>query len=317
VALGVRETGSGANNHRPGLVRVLQAAQRGDIDTVLVWKLDRFGRSAFDLLGNIRHLEAARVRFMAVTQGIDIRPSGDPMSRLLLTVLSAVAEFERDLVVERTRLGLANARRAGRRLGRPLAPTVQELKTAGATWAEIADQLKCTVWAARMAAKKGGRKQGLGSRGKRAISRRRPGSRVCRNAADPVKATTDVLRDVRDTLRYAVDYGGLTPASHERFLMEFSPVMNRVAVGPPKERNVELLAMLKAGIVDLAPGPNPELGFSPADAKFFLRSRALDEPSRRCCRLFGSGQPRRGEALRRARSLSVPGTPGPRIQESG
>ncbi len=157
-------------------VRVLQAAQRGDIDTVLVWKLDRFGRSAFDLLGNIRHLEAAGVRFIAVTQGIDIRPSGDPMSRLLLTMLSAVAEFERDLVVERTRLGLANARRVGRRLGRPPVPlpaaaTVQDLKTAGATWAEIADQLKCTVWAARMAARKGGRKQGLGSRGKRAIGR--------------------------------------------------------------------------------------------------------------------------------------------------
>lgn len=54
----------------------------------------------------------------AVTQAIDIRPSGDPLSRLLLTMLSAVAEFERDLVVERTRLGLANARRKGKRLGR-------------------------------------------------------------------------------------------------------------------------------------------------------------------------------------------------------
>ena len=176
VVTDVRETGSGANNHRPGLVKVLQAAQQGEIDTVLVWKLDRFGRSAFDLLGNIRQLEAAGVRFMAVTQGIDIRPGGDPMSRLLLTMLSAVAEFERDLVVERTRLGLANARRAGRRLGRPpvalpLAAKVQELKGAGATWAEIAEQLKCTVWAARMAAKKGGTKQGGGSRGNRRVRR--------------------------------------------------------------------------------------------------------------------------------------------------
>lgn len=171
VQLDVRETGSGANNRRPGLVRVLQAAQRGDIDTVLVWKLDRFGRSAFDLLGNIRQLEAAGVRFVAVTQGIDIRPGGDPMSRLLLTMLSAVAEFERDLVVERTRLGLANARRAGRRLGRPpvmLPPTatVVQLKAAGATWTEVARKLKCTVWAARLAAKKGGTKRGVGSRGK-------------------------------------------------------------------------------------------------------------------------------------------------------
>jgi DNA invertase Pin-like site-specific DNA recombinase len=176
VVLDVRETGSGANNQRPGLVKVLEAAQRGDVNAVLVWKLDRFGRSAFDLLGNIRQLEAAGVRFVVVTQGIDIRPSGDPMSRLLLTMLSAVAEFERDLVVERTRLGLANARRAGRRLGRPplalpAAATVQQLKASGATWTGIADQLKCTVWAARMAARKGGRKQGLASRGKRAICR--------------------------------------------------------------------------------------------------------------------------------------------------
>ncbi len=161
VVLDVRETGSGANNQRPGLVKILEAAQRGDVNAVLVCKLDRFGRSAFDLLGNIRQLEAAGVRFVAVTQGIDIRPSGDPMSRLLLTMLSAVAEFERDLVVERTRLGLANARRAGRRLGRPplalpATATVQQLKASGATWAGIADQLKCTVWAARMAAKKVG-----------------------------------------------------------------------------------------------------------------------------------------------------------------
>ena len=165
VVLDVRETGSGANNQRPGLVRVLQAAQRGEIDTVIVWKLDRFGRSAFDLLGNIRQLEAAGVRFMAVTQGIDIRPSGDEMSRLLLTMLSAVAEFERDLVVERTRLGLANARRAGRRLGRPPVPlpdakAVRRLKAAGATWTAIASQLKCTVWAAAAGCEKRGSSPG-------------------------------------------------------------------------------------------------------------------------------------------------------------
>jgi len=100
VALHVRETGSGANNQRPGLVRVLQAVLRGEIDTVLVWKLDRFGRSAFDLLGNIRQLEEAGVRFVAVTQGVDIRPSGDPMSRLLLTMLSAVADHAEPAVME-------------------------------------------------------------------------------------------------------------------------------------------------------------------------------------------------------------------------
>ena len=163
VVLDVEETGSGANNDRPGLVQVLRAAQRGTISAVVVWKLDRFGRSALDLLGNIRQLEAAGVRFLSLTQGIDIHPGGDSMSRLLLTMLSAIGEFERDLIVERTRLGLANARRAGKQLGRPrvqrpAAATVRRLKREGATWPEIATQLRCTVWAARMAVKKGARK---------------------------------------------------------------------------------------------------------------------------------------------------------------
>jgi len=64
----------------------------------MVWKLDRFGRSALDVLANIRDLDAAGVRFTATTQGIDIRPGGDAMSRLILGVLASVAEFERDLI---------------------------------------------------------------------------------------------------------------------------------------------------------------------------------------------------------------------------
>ena len=87
VALDIEETGSGVNNQRPGLVRVLDAAQRGEIQAVIVWKLDRFGRSALDLLTNLRQLDGAGVRFIALTQGIDTRPGGDAMSRLRLTML--------------------------------------------------------------------------------------------------------------------------------------------------------------------------------------------------------------------------------------
>lgn len=168
VALDVRETGKGTNNDRPGLARVLDAAQRGDVDAVLVWKLDRFGRSAFDLLGNIRRLDTAGVRFIAVTQGIDIRPGGDPMSRMLVTMLSAVAEFERALIVERTRLGMAHARERGAKLGRPRvalpdADAVAQLRRARLTWDQVAHRLGCSPWAARLAAgavTKGGRKTG-------------------------------------------------------------------------------------------------------------------------------------------------------------
>lgn len=164
VDLDVEETGSGANNDRPGLRRVMEAAGRGRVDAVLVWKLDRFGRSALDLLANLRELESAGTRFLSITQGIDIRPGGDAMSRLLLTMLSAVAEFERDLIIERTKLGLQKARREGKRLGRPPAPRppqrdVRALRAAGYTWPEVAGELGCSIWAARQAVKKGGRKR--------------------------------------------------------------------------------------------------------------------------------------------------------------
>src|SRR5215471_1163423 len=156
VTLDVRETGHGTNNDRPGLIQVIDAARRHRVDVVMVWKLDRFGRSAFDLLGNIRQLETFGVRFIAITQGIDIRPGSDPMSRLLLTLLSAIAEFERDLIVERTRMGMAYARRRGKHIGRPFIPKppaeeVRRLRAQGMPWPAVAAQLGCTEWAARVA----------------------------------------------------------------------------------------------------------------------------------------------------------------------
>jgi DNA invertase Pin-like site-specific DNA recombinase len=157
LVLDVEETGSGARNDRPGLQRLMEAARRGKLDVVLVWKLDRFGRSALDVLANIRDLDAAGVRFIATTQGIDIRPGGDAMSRLILGVLASVAEFERDLIRERTRLGMEKAREAGRRIGRPAVERperadVTRLRAEGKSWREVSNALGCSVWAARAAA---------------------------------------------------------------------------------------------------------------------------------------------------------------------
>ncbi len=158
IMMDIAETGSGARNDRPGLQQVLDAARRGKIDAVVVWKLDRFGRSALDLLANIHTLENAGVRFVAITQGIDIKPGGDPMSRLLLTMLAGVAEFERSLIVERTRLGLAKAKRLGKRLGRPMARTAPDPATVaarrnqGESWSAIARALGTNESAARRAA---------------------------------------------------------------------------------------------------------------------------------------------------------------------
>ena len=82
------------------------------------------------------------------------------------------------------------------------------------------------------------------------------------NLASPLKAACDVLRDVRDNLRAAVEFGGLTEASHRWVLSEFMPVMNRLAVGPPQSRISELLALIDAGVVvaDLGPGAECRAG---------------------------------------------------------
>lgn len=156
VGLDIEETGSGARNDRPGLQRVMDAARRGQISAVLVHKLDRFGRSALDLLSNIRELEARGVEFICTSQGIHIRGDADPMSRLILTTLAGVAEFERSLIKERTKLGLARARAKGKRLGRPGRPKprradVERLRSQGATWADIAQALGCSPTSARRA----------------------------------------------------------------------------------------------------------------------------------------------------------------------
>jgi DNA invertase Pin-like site-specific DNA recombinase len=158
IALDVEEKGSGARNDRPGFQRVLRAARQGQFDALLVFKLDRAGRSALDLLANIRELvDVHGVRFVVTSQGLDLKPDGDAISRLLMTVLAAVAEFERDLIRDRTRLGLAAARRRGVRLGRrplpgPTPEAILERRAAGRSWVRIAEEFGCTIAKARRVA---------------------------------------------------------------------------------------------------------------------------------------------------------------------
>jgi DNA invertase Pin-like site-specific DNA recombinase len=95
---------SGAKATRPGLNRLMADAMARKFDCLLVWKLDRFGRSLVDCLNNIRTLEDHGIRFIAVTQGLDT-DQRNPASRFLLHVLGAAAEFERSLIRERTQAG--------------------------------------------------------------------------------------------------------------------------------------------------------------------------------------------------------------------
>lgn len=154
VAIAEAERGSGARNDRPGLQRVLEAARRGEISAVLVTRLDRFGRSAPDLLANIRALRDAGCEFIAIEQGLHVQPNGDAVSQLLLTVLSGVAEFEREIIRDRVLEGQRRARERGVHLGRPRddgpdAAAVRRLRRAKRSWSEVADELGCSVAMAR------------------------------------------------------------------------------------------------------------------------------------------------------------------------
>ncbi len=99
------------------------------------------------------------------------------------------------------------------------------------------------------------------------------------NVDGPVKAATDVLRDVRDILRAAIDFGGLTDSSHKYFIEHFNPNFNRISVGPPMQRNKELKALMEAGIVTLAGGPSPTLVLNADTGRFEIHPIFQDESS--------------------------------------
>ena len=116
---------SGARNDRPGLTELLQVVQRSDI--VIVWKIDRLGRSVQHLLSTIKLLQDKGVGFKSVTESID---TSTPSGRFLLTVLSAISAMEREIIIERTRSGLAAAKARGRVGGRPSKLTEEQVRLA-------------------------------------------------------------------------------------------------------------------------------------------------------------------------------------------
>lgn len=105
---------SGTEWTRPGLDAALRALSPGDV--LVVWRLDRLGRSLFQLLRLIEDLSARDIGVRSLTENFD---AGSPGGRLIFHLMAALAEFERSLIAERTRAGLAAARARGRRLGRP------------------------------------------------------------------------------------------------------------------------------------------------------------------------------------------------------
>ena len=115
IALQVKEIGSGASQ-RERREQLLEAARRREIDVVLVWRLDRWGRSVTDLLATLQELEHLGVGFVSLTEALDLTT---PAGRAMAGLLAVFAEFEREILRERVRAGLAHARQNGQRLGRP------------------------------------------------------------------------------------------------------------------------------------------------------------------------------------------------------
>ena len=116
---------SGARSDRPGLDAVLKAARSGD--TLVVWRLDRLGRTMVDLIKLVTDLEARGVGFRSLTENIDTTTSS---GKLIFHVFGALAEFERNLTRERTRAGLLAARARGRVGGRKRAMTERDIAVA-------------------------------------------------------------------------------------------------------------------------------------------------------------------------------------------
>jgi DNA invertase Pin-like site-specific DNA recombinase len=111
---------SGTRERRPQLDRLLDAAKKRQIDLIIVWKLDRFGRSLKQLVNALEELSSLGIGFISYQDNLDLTT---PQGRLMFHIIGAMAEFERELIRERVRAGLDNARRKGIRLGRkPMMP---------------------------------------------------------------------------------------------------------------------------------------------------------------------------------------------------
>jgi DNA invertase Pin-like site-specific DNA recombinase len=121
----ITEVMTGVNNERPARLDMLSKLRKGDV--VIVWRLDRFGRSMKDLMNKMDELSAKGVEFVSLQESIDTTTA---TGRLIFHIFAAMSEFERNLISERTRAGLAAARSRGKLGGRKRSMTDRQVKTA-------------------------------------------------------------------------------------------------------------------------------------------------------------------------------------------
>jgi len=134
---------TGSNTKRPAFNEMMADAKKRKFDVLLVYKLDRLSRSLKDLITTLDDLKSIGIDFISYDNGLD---TTTPTGRLMFNVVGAVAEFEREIIKERVRAGLENAKRKGKRLGRPpassaLVKEAKRLRSQGMSYRKIGKQL--------------------------------------------------------------------------------------------------------------------------------------------------------------------------------
>ena len=137
---------SGKKDSRPALNRLMEDAHARRFDVVVCWRFDRFSRSVSHLCRALETFNALDIEFVSLCEQVD---TNTPTGKLVFTILGAVAEGERNLIAERVRAGLRNARAKGKRLGRPTKSVdvdrINALRASGQSWRSIAAAMKLSV----------------------------------------------------------------------------------------------------------------------------------------------------------------------------
>jgi DNA invertase Pin-like site-specific DNA recombinase len=143
---------SGAKEHRPALDQLIADCRRRTVDCVVVYRYDRFARSLRQLVNALEEFRALGIDFVSLHEGVD---TSTPNGRLVFGIFASIAEFERELISDRVRSGIALAKSHGKRLGRPRVVVdrlrIATLRKEGRSWAEICDALDISKGTAQRA----------------------------------------------------------------------------------------------------------------------------------------------------------------------
>src|SRR5579864_6859380 len=137
---------SGVKERRPQLDALLVACRKRRVDAVIVYRYDRFARSLRQLVNALEEFRSLGIEFISLHEGVD---TSTPNGRLVFGIFASIAEFERELIRDRVKSGIAAARAKGKRLGRPRviadAARIAALRDSGASWSTITQQLGVSV----------------------------------------------------------------------------------------------------------------------------------------------------------------------------